>query len=116
RISSDVESIVIENGRAVGVKLGQKASDRPGEVIRAKRIISAAGVLSTVHRLLPKELASAAWVNDVKQLTPAPAHVCLYLGFKGDIRKAGATAANKWFYETWSTGFDPRGSPGRAAG
>jgi len=103
RISSDVETIVIENGRAVGVKLAPKGSDRSGEVIRAKRVISAAGVLSTVHRLLPPEVANAHWVSSVKKLAPAPAHVCLYIGFKGDIRKAGATAANKWFYETWST-------------
>ena len=37
---------------------------------------------------------------------PAPAHVCLYLGFEGDITRAGAGAANKWFYETWSTEAD----------
>lgn len=98
RISSDVQSIIVENGRAVGVKVG-----KAGEVIRAKRVISAAGVLSTVHRLLPPEIAQSAWVADIKRLKPAPAHVCLYIGFKGDIRKAGASAANKWFYETWST-------------
>jgi all-trans-retinol 13,14-reductase len=34
-------------------------------------------------------------------LPPASAHVCLYLGFEGDIRSAGASAANKWFYDTW---------------
>ncbi len=110
RISSDVQSIIIENGRAVGVKVGggrrpgaSQAAHDGGEVIRAKRIVSAAGVLSTVHRLLPPEVAASRWVADIKRLKPAPAHVCLYIGFKGDIRKAGASPANKWFYETWDT-------------
>lgn len=98
RISSDVKRIIIEKGRAVGVELAKGS-----EQIRAKRVISAAGVMSTIHRLLPAEHADKRWVTDVMRLSPAPAHVCLYIGFKGDIRKAGATAANKWFYETWST-------------
>jgi all-trans-retinol 13,14-reductase len=98
RISTAVHSIVLERGRAVGVKL-----DKTGEVLRAKRIISAAGVLATIERMLPAEVREATWAKEVRALKPAPAHVCLYIGFKGDIRKAGASAANKWFYETWST-------------
>ncbi|MCA9522633.1 MAG: hypothetical protein KC609_16765, partial [Myxococcales bacterium] len=61
------------------------------------------GVASTVTRLLPETERRAAWAQSIAELRPAPAHVCLYLGFKGDIRKAGATAANKWFYNTFST-------------
>lgn len=98
RIASDVEEIVIEQGRAVGVRLRKS-----GEVLRARRIISAAGVQSTVERLLPAAVKHAAWTEGLRSLKPGPAHVCLYLGFKGDIRAAGASAANKWFYETWST-------------
>jgi len=101
RISSDVETILVERGRAVGVRL-----KKTGEELRAKRVISAAGVMSTVARMLPPEFRDARWAREIAALTPAPAHVCLYLGFKGDIRKAGATAANKWFYETWSTEAD----------
>jgi len=98
RISTDVEEIVVEKGRAVGVRLRKS-----GEIIRARRIISAAGVQSTVERLLPEAIRKEPWTDSVRSLKPAPAHVCLYLGFKGDIRAAGASAANKWFYETWST-------------
>ncbi|MCA9516793.1 MAG: NAD(P)/FAD-dependent oxidoreductase, partial [Myxococcales bacterium] len=97
RISSPVDQILLERGRAVGVRL------ESGEEIRAERVISAAGVASTVTRLLPAEVGARRWVGDVARLEPGPAHVCLYLGFKGDIRKAGATAANQWFYHTWST-------------
>ena len=95
RISTDVARILVEDGRAVGVVLAD------GEEIRARQVVSAAGVLATVDRLLPGEYATRDWVASVRTLAPAPAHVCLYLGFKGDIRAAGAGPANRWFYDTW---------------
>ncbi|MCA9622624.1 MAG: NAD(P)/FAD-dependent oxidoreductase [Myxococcales bacterium] len=96
RINADVAEIVVEGGRAVGVRLCD------GEQIGARHVISAVGIGATVRRLLPPAEREAAWVREVTALAPAPAHVCLYLGFEGDIRRAGASAANKWFYETWS--------------
>jgi all-trans-retinol 13,14-reductase len=95
RIRADVRSIVIEAGRAVGVKMAD------GEVIKARRVISAAGAIATATRLLPESARSASWARSIAGLRPAPAHVCLYLGFRGDVRAAGAGAANRWFYETW---------------
>lgn len=97
RISTDVSQILLEHGRAVGVRL------KDGEELRAHRVVSAAGVLSTVQRLLPREAADSRWAASIRALPPAPAHVCLYLGFKGDIRSAGAGAYNQWFYDTWDT-------------
>ncbi len=97
RIMADVEQVLIEGGRAVGVRL------KSGEEIRAPKVISAAGVLSTVHNLLPGEYQKQDWVQGLGKLRSASAHVCLYLGFKGDIRTAGAGSANQWFYETYDT-------------
>ncbi len=97
RILADVDEIVIERGRAVGVKL------RSGEEIRARRVVSAASVASTARHLLPESVRSQPWVREIRDLELGPAHVCLYLGFKGDIRAAGASPANKWFYGTWSS-------------
>jgi all-trans-retinol 13,14-reductase len=96
RVRADVEQILVEDGRAIGVRLAG------GEEIRAKRIMSACGIQSTVTRLLPEPHRSEGWSRDIGALDPAPAHVCLYLGFRGDIRAAGAGSANKWFYETWT--------------
>ena len=96
RVKADVEEILIENNRAVGVRL------KGGEEIRAPRVVSAAGVMSTALRLLP-ESAHGPWVDEIRTLNPAPAHVCVYMGFKGDIRSAGASSANKWFYDVWDT-------------
>lgn len=95
RISTHVEEILIEHNRAVGVRL------QGGEEIHAPIVISAAGILSTVQRLLPESIQKQDWCQDIQPLPPAPAHVCLYLGFKGDITQAGASGANKWFYQTW---------------
>ena len=97
RIRAEVDKIIVRDGRAEGVKLVS------GEQIRARRVISAAGALNTVRSLLPPEVRAMSWAREIDTLRPSPCHVCLYLGFKGDIRNAGATgAANQWFYETWS--------------
>jgi all-trans-retinol 13,14-reductase len=96
RIQADVEEIVIEKNRACGVRL------TTGEVLRAKQVISAAGLPSTIRKLLPESLRKTEWAQSVSELPPASAHVCLYLGFEGDISSAGASAANQWFCSTWS--------------
>lgn len=106
RIRADVDEIMVHRGRAVGVRLVG------GEEIRADRIVSAAGVMSTLHRLLPSD-ALGDWADPIRALRPASAHVCLYLGFEGDITPTGAGSANKWFWHTWDTEHDAwRVAPG----
>ena len=108
RILADVDEILVEKGRAVGVRLRRENADGEsggGEEIRARRVVSAIGVNSTVRRLLPNHAMEGRGsdLGEVRELDPGPAHVCLYLGFKGDIRQAGAGAANRWFYNTWDS-------------
>ncbi len=95
RIKASVKRIVVSKGRAAGVELDD------GEIIRAGKVVSAIGALETVERLLPAEYHDAGWSKAIGALTPSPAHLCLNLGFEGDIRQAGASAANQWFYSTW---------------
>jgi len=95
RIVSDVEEILIEGGKAAGVRLAT------GEEFRAPKIVSAIGARATVERLLPEAFRDRSWSKSIASLKPAPAHVCLYIGFKGDIRKAGCSGANKWFLSSW---------------
>jgi all-trans-retinol 13,14-reductase len=95
RLRADVTEILIEGGRACGVRLAS------GEELRAPEIVSAAGVLRTMKSMLPESYRTSAWGQSLEALRPASAHVCLYIGFKGDITEAGASAANKWFYDTW---------------
>lgn len=96
RVMADVKRVLVERGRAVGVELAD------GEQLRAPKILSGIGALSTLT-LLPAEVQRASWAASLRTLRPAPAHVCLYLGFKGDLRGAGARGANEWFYDTWDT-------------
>ncbi len=95
-IHASVEEIELEDGRVRGVRL------KDGRKVLTSKVVSAVGVAATVTRLLGGDAAKAPWAQRVAALPKAPAHVCLYLGFKGDIRAAGASAANRWFYETWS--------------
>ncbi len=95
RIRADVRRILVDGDRVIGVALDEH------EEVRAERVFSAVGVRSTVERLLPDPHRSEKWAQSIRALPPAPAHVCLYLGFEGDIREAGASAANQWFYDTW---------------
>ncbi len=108
RIQADVDEILVEKNRAQGVRLAT------GEVLRASQVISAAGLPSTVRKLLPQDLQETDWARSVSELAPASAHVCLYLGFEGDIRSAGCGAANQWFCSTWSSEEDvwPVDGPG----
>jgi len=94
RVMADVKRVLLERGRAVGVELAG------GEQLRAPLVLSGIGALPTLG-LLPDEVQRARWATSLRTLQPAPAHVCLYLGFQGDPRAAGASGANQWFYESW---------------
>lgn len=95
RICADVQEIVLEGGRAVGVKMVD------GEVIRAGAVVSAIGAIPTIERLLPPEVRDAQWTQGIRKTPSGPAHVCLYLGFEGDIASVGATRPSHWYYNTW---------------
>ena len=94
RICAEVDEILVEGGRAVGVRMTD------GEEIRAKRVVSAIGAWPTVTRLLP-DAVRAPWTESVARLPPSPAHLSLYLGFEGDIAAAGAGRSAAWYYQTW---------------
>ncbi len=96
RVSAPVAEIVVRDGRARGVRL------ESGEILRARRVVSDAGAKNTVERLLPAELRSAAWAQSIGALPMSPGHVGLTLGFKGDIRAAGASSCNQYVYNTWN--------------
>jgi all-trans-retinol 13,14-reductase len=95
-VRASVREVLIEKGRAVGVRL------EDGREFSAKTVISAAGALATVKHLVPPALRDSSWGRDILGLKQSPPHVCLYLGFEGDIVKAGAAKSNQWFFETWS--------------
>ncbi len=93
-INAEVAQIVIEDGRAVGVRMA--ADDR---VIRAPIVISDAGVVNTFTRLLPPEVAEASGLlADLAQVSPSMAHMCLYLGFEQTAAELDLPQHNLWIY------------------
>jgi all-trans-retinol 13,14-reductase len=92
RVNAEVQTVIMRKGRAVGVRLAS------GEEITAPVVISDAGAVNTAHMLPESE---RGWAAPIESLEPSPAHLCLYLGFEGDIRAAGATPANLWLYDSW---------------
>ncbi len=93
-IRADVSEIVVEAGRAVGVRM---AAD--GAVLRAPVIVSDAGVRNTFRRLLPHETAVQSGVVDhLEGLRPSIAHLCLYVGLDRTADALGLPRANLWIH------------------
>jgi all-trans-retinol 13,14-reductase len=90
-----VVALLMEGKRAVGVKLEN------GQTFNASKIVSAAGAKLSLSKFLPKSYTNKDWVNGILSLPDSPPYLCLNLGFKGDIVKAGAKPANQWLMNTW---------------
>jgi all-trans-retinol 13,14-reductase len=96
RTDSRVAEIRLEGGRAAGVRL------ESGEPIDAACVVSAMGAHNTVAALPVG--AAPAWRESLEPFKPGLSYIALYLGFRGDIRARGATAANVWVYESEDIG------------
>ena len=93
-INAEVAEVVVEEGRAVGVRM---AAD--GRVIRAPIVISDAGVLNTFGELLPRDVAEGAGLlTDLTRVSPSMAHLCLYLGFEETAEALAMPRHNLWIY------------------
>lgn len=92
-VSAEVDAIVIENDRAVGVRM---ADDR---LIRADMVISDAGYANTVAKLLPQDVARRHdMLSELEQVEPSASHICLYLGFQKTADELDLPKANYWLY------------------
>jgi len=90
--NANVDEIMVSNGKATGVRMAD------GTEIKAKTVISATGVKTTVNRLLPAPFKNAEWANNLRNIGDSPSYLCLNLAFKGDIVQAGAKSCNSWLY------------------
>jgi phytoene dehydrogenase-like protein len=90
-VGADVDRIVVENGRAAGVRLVD------GREVRAPVVASDAGWALTVGRLVPPEWRSR--FPDLSGIPPSPAHLSLYLGLRGTAAELGLTGTNLWLYD-----------------
>lgn len=92
-IAAEVERILVENGRAVGVRM------LDGNELRAPLVISDAGAPNTYLRLLDPSLAEPTGIPErLRQLGPSSAHLCLYLGLDRTDHELGLDGTNLWIY------------------
>jgi all-trans-retinol 13,14-reductase len=90
---AEVQSILLEGTRAVGVRMAD------GREFRAECVVSDAGVAATFGALLPRHglvEPAARWAAPVP---PSTAHVCLYLGIRGTAAELGLPKTNLWVYD-----------------
>src|ERR1019366_1925139 len=67
---------------------------------RSSRVFSAVSSLTLVKKLLPESLKKSSWAKEISGFHQSPPHLCLYLGFEGDVIKAGATRSSQWVFTT----------------
>ena len=90
--SAEVEQIVVESGRAVGVRM------LDGKTFRAPIVISDAGVANTFGHLLPAAEIPPAFGAALREGKPSVGYLCLYLGFEHSDAELGLTGTNLWLY------------------
>lgn len=98
-LNHQVEEILVEQGRAVGVRvkeiIGQRVTEK---TIYAPVVFSDAGAWNTYFKLLPAALAPP-FREELAAMRNGVSCVTLYLGFKDDPRKLGFRGENYWIYD-----------------
>lgn len=90
-VNADVRQILVEHGRAIGVRLAD------GTDVRATHVVSNAGALNTVFRLLPADAAPHARA-ELAPLRPSSSHSCLYVGLNASDAELGLPKRNLWIF------------------
>lgn len=93
-----VEQIVVEGGRAVGVRVRPQRGE--SQEVRAKIVISNADLRHTVRDLLPREALPADWLKTADGWEMAGAIFITCLGVKMDLAAAGMRRTNYWVFNT----------------
>lgn len=91
--NAEVAEILVEQGRAAGVKLFD------GRALSAPVVVSDTGLANTFERLLPREVAEAAGVlPKAREIGASIAHLCLYVGLRGTTEDLRLHKTNLWVY------------------
>jgi all-trans-retinol 13,14-reductase len=94
-VNAEADSVMVEDGRAVGVRMTD------GRELRAPIVISDAGVPNTVFRLLPEGTPGREALRKTLRTTARSAsHICLYAGFDAVDEELGLGRSNLWVYHS----------------
>ncbi len=92
-INAEVDQVLIENNKAVGVRL------KGGKEIKGDLIISGTGIMNTYKYLIPQKVIDQHQLfQQLTHLTPSAAHASLYIGLNGTPEELGLPKANFWIY------------------
>lgn len=94
RVNAEVEHIIIEDGKAAGVKVRDAQGN--AQTLHAPRVVSDAGAHTTCTRLLADAPLPAAWRNRIEALEPRSSAAVLYLGLTAAPSTIGLTGENHW--------------------
>ncbi len=92
--NAEVAEIVLEDGKAVGVKLVD------GHELRAPVVISDAGVINTFERLVPSDVAQQVELAaKARAVGTSIGLLCLYVGLEGTAEELELEKTNLWVYQ-----------------
>ncbi len=92
-INAEVDEVVIENNKAVGVKM------MDGKIIQANNIVSNAGIITTYNKLLPPEIVKKHQLEkQLQKIKRSIAHASLYIGLEGSPEELNIPKTNYWVY------------------
>lgn len=101
-VNHEVQRILVENGRAVGVEARRNVG-KGGETVRfhAPVIVSDAGAANTYTKLLPPgvDIPFRAKLDELTREGNTAASV--YIGFKRDPRELGFRGENHWIFDSF---------------
>ena len=99
-VNHEVKEIIVNNGKAIGVKVTEKQGNKLIEKeFFANNIISNAGAFITYERLLA-EKNKPPFINEIKNFPCGASHITLYIGLKESPSKLGLKGENYWIYES----------------
>jgi all-trans-retinol 13,14-reductase len=89
--SAEVAGILLDGGRAVGVRMSD------GREFRAGLVLSDAGAANTFERLLPPDLPALDSLRGaLRVIEPSTAHIGLYVGLSKSDAELGLKGTNLW--------------------
>jgi prolycopene isomerase len=97
-----VEKILVENGRACGVRIvnsplaiseGKVSESEKGEEIRGKYVVSNAAARQTFYKLIGADKVDSKFLQGLGRLEPCAPFCALFLGLDMDLKEMGITPA-----------------------
>lgn len=92
--NAGVTEIIIQKGKAVGVRM------EDGNELTADQVISSAGVANTFGKLLP-EGTNPGWEQTAQHVGTSASHLSLYIGLEGTPEELKLPKSNYWIFPSY---------------